>query len=381
MSQSLIRHLSVPFLILSCAALSGCGGEKDSNTDTAEADPGSGPTATDGDSDGVSVEDGDCDDANEAVYPGAEEVCDGVDNNCDGRTDEDMLKVKNTPAGLSLATIRAVDRSMGLYDYFIVQPHPMGDCTGGPTSCGHIPDDDEFGLFPAPGVTQIRVQRPSGGGLGWFLNAEGYVTRLEALDDDEPAVDLNIDASTGRVTSSTWNKWGSSWYHTYEYNELGQLTSAKNFLGDTDYTYSYDSEGRMVEFDGTDSDNNRPYFYLYGEWDGEQTITYHHSGHTNSIKDHYVYDSSGNRVRYYSTSRAGSGVDRSPDYIYDYDAEGNLTSMGWSDGSQTRVLLYDNNNIIGVQRSGEEDWEVQVEFACLGMPSILDVATEQNPLP
>ena len=38
MSQSPIRHLSVPLLILSCAALSGCGveEEKASNADTAE---------------------------------------------------------------------------------------------------------------------------------------------------------------------------------------------------------------------------------------------------------------------------------------------------------------------------------------------------------
>jgi hypothetical protein len=39
--------------------------------------------------DGLSTEGGDCDDADELTYPGAPEVCDGVDNDCDGVVDDD----------------------------------------------------------------------------------------------------------------------------------------------------------------------------------------------------------------------------------------------------------------------------------------------------
>ncbi len=56
-----------------------CDGQVDEGTD-----------AFDGDGDGVSPLDGDCDDGNPAVFPGAPPQCDGVpDNDCDGLPDDD----------------------------------------------------------------------------------------------------------------------------------------------------------------------------------------------------------------------------------------------------------------------------------------------------
>ena len=43
-----------------------------------------GVTGEDVDGDGVTVEQGDCDDSEPAVFPGAVEICDGLDNDCDG---------------------------------------------------------------------------------------------------------------------------------------------------------------------------------------------------------------------------------------------------------------------------------------------------------
>lgn len=42
----------------------------------------------DGDDDGWSVACGDCDDGDAAINPGVPDVCDGIDNNCDGTIDE-----------------------------------------------------------------------------------------------------------------------------------------------------------------------------------------------------------------------------------------------------------------------------------------------------
>ena len=43
------------------------------------------------DDDGDGFTDKDCDDNNATVNPDADEVCDGIDNNCDGRVDEGLI--------------------------------------------------------------------------------------------------------------------------------------------------------------------------------------------------------------------------------------------------------------------------------------------------
>ena len=49
------------------------------------------PDTFDADRDGVWAPEDDCDDADPSVYPGAPERCDGLDNDCDGDVDEDVM--------------------------------------------------------------------------------------------------------------------------------------------------------------------------------------------------------------------------------------------------------------------------------------------------
>ncbi len=73
--------LAIPLLLLL-----GC--PKDPVDDTSP--PDTTPQVTDADEDGF-PEDEDCNDRDAAVNPDATEVCDGVDNDCDGETDEGLL--------------------------------------------------------------------------------------------------------------------------------------------------------------------------------------------------------------------------------------------------------------------------------------------------
>jgi len=126
------------------------------------------------DGDGLSELDGDCDDTQPLAYPGAEEVCDGIDNDCDGDADEDDATDAtlwygdgdHDGYGITTYTITACDQPEG----FAAE---LGDCDdtlaginpGATETCSGY-DDDCDGL--------IDDEDPSMEGLhSWHLNADG----------------------------------------------------------------------------------------------------------------------------------------------------------------------------------------------------------------
>lgn len=73
-------HLLLPIALLAC--------ERTDKTDIEE--PGN--LLEDGDGDGYLTPD-DCDDSSATINPGAAEICDGIDNNCNGTVDEDVTSL------------------------------------------------------------------------------------------------------------------------------------------------------------------------------------------------------------------------------------------------------------------------------------------------
>ena len=87
------RPLSLLLSLSVLLALPACGDKDgddtgDGGTTSGDGDGGSTGALTDQDNDGVAAEDGDCDDTDPQVFPGADELCNGEDEDCDDLIDE-----------------------------------------------------------------------------------------------------------------------------------------------------------------------------------------------------------------------------------------------------------------------------------------------------
>jgi len=144
---------------------------------------GIGVCPVDGDGDGYSVAD-DCDDANAAINPGATEICDGLDNDCDGLTDEGVLlnfyaDTDGDGYGNTAVTIQACAAPGGYVldhtdcDDTNSNRHPgMAEtCNGVDDDCDGLIDEGVAFLFYAdsdgdgygnPAISQTACAQPTG---------------------------------------------------------------------------------------------------------------------------------------------------------------------------------------------------------------------------
>jgi len=161
-------------------------GDKDVPADTNEPVDSGEPSITDADGDGFDSSI-DCDDTNVLIHPDAGEVCDGLDNNCDGNIDDD----DPTVAGQSSW-------------YADTDEDGFGDANATVLACaepsGHVDDntdcDDTDAAFH-PGATEADCTDPAD------YNCDGSVGYEDADGDSAPACeDCNDDDATLQVATA-----------------------------------------------------------------------------------------------------------------------------------------------------------------------------------
>lgn len=150
---------------------------------------------------------GDCDDANASVHPRATEVCNGVDDNCDGRTDEDLQSVYYVDAdgdgyGASDATDVACEAPPGFVEN-------VDDCDdndaavypGASEVCNRIDDDCDGLVDDADADVDVAT-----GGI-WYgdADADGYGDAASRFSACEQPAGTVADASDCNDASAVVN--------------------------------------------------------------------------------------------------------------------------------------------------------------------------------
>ena len=206
-----------------------CDGEIDEGTDS-----------YDDDGDGYTEDAGDCDDADPAVYPFATEVCDGIDNDCSGETDgEDVVD--------------------GVTYYQDVDGDGYGNGSTPLTACetpsGYVLDNTDCNDIDAsahPGATEVcdGIDNNCDG----FIDEEGAsgcTTWYQDLDDDGYGSTVSICAcsATGDFTSSL----SSDCYDLSASANPTHTSFHVSDRGDGSYDYNCDDDAEPQWTDTSDS--------------------------------------------------------------------------------------------------------------------------------
>ena len=131
---------------------------------------GAGEGSSDADADGFTVAAGDCNDANAAVYPGAPEVADGLDNDCDGSIDEGV-PLDTTCEDGNLYTVGTYDTATGTCSQELQSLDVDGDGHEASQSVGGVPDCDDTDAAVNPDQPEIVDGRDN--------NCNGVIDEME----------------------------------------------------------------------------------------------------------------------------------------------------------------------------------------------------------
>jgi len=192
-------RITWPLFTLSVLVACGAPGATDT-TDTGACTQG-----PDDDQDGT-VAACDCDDTDPTIHPEAEEVCDGLDNDCDLLVDDDdtdtvgapdwFLDVDGDGYGSAVDSVTACEQPAGTVENTDdcddtddrINPGATEVCDDADNDCDLLVDDDDDDLY-APGDDTTWYADEDGDGYGDSQNAVGACERPDGFVDDRTDCD------------------------------------------------------------------------------------------------------------------------------------------------------------------------------------------------
>ena len=240
----------------------------------------------------------DCNDDDELSNPGADEVCDGMDNNCDGSIDEDlesMTSYEDTDGdgfGDSSSSIEECEIPEGYVDNW-------NDCNDEVVELGSSEDD-----LDCDGILNDEDEDADG---------DGFLAE-EECDDSDPTIVQTINSPSVISTDSDGDGVVDT-VQTYTYNMYGQESNLSE----------------LYDINGDDVSDEAFSVYTYNE-DGKVSVVdvTHDYGMNGTIDLSYSYEvtytSDGEPLTVIADGTRIDGSSFEYSQIWTYDSDGNLTS-------------------------------------------------------